>query len=103
MRKGKSYELNILKEGLDRIYATLITPALKLSIYKHYLFPSKRFLLTVHTLTKSHLSLLDTTTDLYTKKWAGLPNCATNSILHMKESLQIRAISSLYIESHAAS
>ena len=43
---------------------------------------------------------MDTTTDLYAKKWADLPKCATNSILHMKEGLHILTISSLYMESH---
>ena len=68
-------------------------------MYKHYLLPGKSF----HNLTKSHLRLSDTTTDLYAKKWAGLPKCATNTILRMKEGLHILAIYSLYMESHAAS
>ena len=51
----------------------------------------------------SHFSLLDTTKYLYAKKWADLPKCATNSILHMEEGLHLLAISSLYMESHSAS
>ena len=46
---------------------------------------------------------MDTTTDLYAKKWDGLPKCATNSFLHMKDGLQLLSISSLYMESHTAS
>ena len=56
-----------------------------------------------HTLTKSHLSLLDTTADLYGKKWACLPKCANNSIIQLKEDLHILAIFSLYMESHTVS
>ena len=90
-----------LREGLERIETTLIRPEYKLWIYKHYFLPSKRFLLTVHTISQTHLSQLDTYTDQFVKKWAGLPKCSTNSVLHMKVGLSIPTISSLYMESHA--
>ena len=44
-----------LKNALDNIEACLVRAEYKLWILKHYLLPSKRFLLTVHTLQKTHL------------------------------------------------
>ena len=75
---GKSEETfklvrDILANALDRIEAALVRSEHKLWILKNYLIPSKRFLLTVHTLPQSHLSKLDTFVDKYTKKLARLP------------------------------
>ena len=39
--------------------------------------------------------------DQYLKKWAGLPRCATNAILHLNTALHIKKISTLYKEAHA--
>ena len=74
----------------------------KLWIYSNYLLPSKRFLLTVHVLTETHLKLLDTLTDKAIKKWAGLPPSATNALIRMQECLGVRSISELY-KVHAVS
>ena len=92
-----------LKEALDRIEASFVRSEYKLWILKHYLIPSKRFLLTVHTLPQTHLKKLDTFVDKFTKKWAGLPKSATNVIIHLKESLDIPAISAVYTEAHNTS
>ena len=67
---------------------------------KHYLLPSKRFLLTVHTLPITHLKTLDTFVDKFTKKWSGVPKSATNVILHSEQGLDIPTISALYTEAH---
>ena len=75
----------------------------KLWIYTHYLLPSKRFLLTIHVLTETHLKLLDTLTDKAIKKWSGLPPKATNALIHMQEGLDIQSISELYTETHTVS
>ena len=75
----------------------------KLWMYSKYLVPSKLFLLTIHTLTDTHLKLLDTLTDKSVKRLAGLPPSATNAILHMKEGLNFKSISELYTESHTVS
>ena len=53
----------ILTEGIDNINKAVIGNEYKLWIYKNYFLPSKRFILTVHTLTKTHLKKLDTITD----------------------------------------
>ena len=49
----------------------------------------------------THLTKLDTMVDQYLKRWAGLPKCATNAILHLDTALHIKNISSLYKETHA--
>jgi hypothetical protein len=105
---GKSEETfnllkNTFKEGMDRIEKCFVRNEYKLWMYKEYFLPSKRFLLTVHTLTATHLKLLDTMTDQYVKKWAGLPKSATNAIIHLKEGMDLRSISDLYMEVHTAS
>ena len=66
---------------------------------KQYIF-QRCFLLTVHTLPQTHLGKLDTFVDRFTKKWAGLPNSATNAVIHLKEALDIPAISAVYTEAH---
>ena len=75
----------------------------KLWILKHYLIPSKKFLLTVHILPITHLKKLDTLVDKHTKKWAGIPKSATNVVLHLKEALDIPTISHTYTEAHNTS
>ena len=105
---GKSEETfklvhDTLKDALERIEACLIRSEYKLWILKNYLLPSKRFLLTVHTLPQSHLAKLDTFVDKFTKKWAGLPKSATNAVIHLKEALDIPSISEVYTEAHNTS
>ena len=92
-----------LKQALENIEASLVRKEYKLWILKHYLIPSKRFLLTVHTLPMTHLKTLDTFVDSWTKKWAGIPRSATNVIIHSKEGLEIPSISELYTEAHNTS
>ena len=105
---GKSEETfklvyDTLKDALERIEASLIRSEYKLWILKNYLLPSKRFLLTVHTLPQSHLTKLDTFVDKFTKKWAGLPRSATNVIIHSNQALDIPSISAVYTEAHNVS
>ena len=76
--KGKSEETfklvkDIFSEALEHIEASLVRREYKLWILKNYLIPSKRFLLTVHTLPVTHLKKLDTLVDKWTKHWAGVP------------------------------
>ena len=75
----------------------------KLWIYATYFLPPKRFLLTVHTVTKSHLTILDTLTDKAIKRWAGVPPSATHVMIHMKEGLDIKSIYQLYTEAYTIS
>ena len=105
---GKSEETlnlikDILKAALENIEASMVRSEYKLWILKHYLLPSKRFLLTVHTLPTTHLKTLDTFVDKFTKKWSGVPKSATNVILHSEQGLDIPTISALYTEAHNVS
>ena len=88
---------------MERIDKCFVREEYKLWMYKEYFLPSKRFLLTVHKLTATHLKLLDTFSDKYVKKWAGLPVSATNAIIHLKEGLDCKSISELYMECHKVS
>ena len=98
-----SHIKDIFVEAMDNIENAMIRDEYKLWIYKEYLLPSKRFLLTVHTLTKTHLQALDTLTDKHIKKWSGLPRSATNALIHMKEGMDVKSISELYMEAHCVS
>ena len=64
---------------------------------------SKRFLLTVHTLTQTKLKFLDTLTDKAIQWWSGIPRSATNVLIHSKEGMNIKSISQLYTECHTVS
>ena len=71
-----------------KIGEAMVRNKFKLWMYTKYLLPSKRFLLTIHTLTDTQLKSLDTLTDKAIKSWAGLPPSATNALIHMPEGLE---------------
>ena len=103
--EGKSQQcFDLLKEKvlekINNLDNTAVRSEFKLEIYKIYILPSIRFLLTVHDLSETHLLQLDRIVDQYLKKWAGLPKCATNAILHLDTALDIKNVSTLYKETH---
>ena len=105
---GKPEEtFNLIRDtfvkGIENIEKAFVRNEYKLWIYNNYLLPSKRFLLTVHTLTQTQLQTLDTLTDKALKRWIGVPRSATNVVLHMKQTLDIKSISQLYKETHTVS
>jgi len=100
-KEKSEYLSKIISEKLGNIDNTSIRSEYKLAIYTRYLVPSLRFLLTVHTLTKTTLDHLDSLTERHLKKWAGLPQCATRVVLHYKKALSIPTISDVYMNSHA--
>ena len=102
---GKSEECynlleNVITKKMNNLDQTLIRDEYKLEIYQMYILPFIRFLLTVHDLPQTYLAKLDIKADQYLKKWAGLPKCATNAILHLNTALNIKKISTLYTETH---
>ena len=106
--KGKSEETfsyirDIFQEGIDNIDKAMVRNEYKLWMCINYLLPSKRFLLTIHTITDTHLKLLDTLTDKAIKRWSGIPPSATNAIIHMDQGLGVKSISELYMECHTVS
>ena len=90
-----------IREKLENLNKSAVRNEFKLEIYKIYVLPSIRFLLTVHDLPITHLKKLDAVADKYLKNWAGLPRCATTAILHFNTALDIKNISTLYKETHA--
>ena len=105
---GKSEEtFSLVKDAftkqLDNIDKLAVRNEYKMWIYSNYFLPANRFLLTVHDITETHLKKLDTLTDKYVKKWAGLPVCATNALLHLPAGLDFKSISLLYTEAHVIS
>ena len=94
---------NTFLEDIENINNAMVRNEFKLWIYKNYLLPSKRFMLTIHVLTDTHLKLLDTLTDKAIKKWSGLPPSATNALIHMQEGLHVKSISEFYAEAHTVS
>ena len=93
----------IFFEKLERIDKSPIRSEYKLWVYEKYFLSAHRFLLTVHTLTSTDLKKLDIFTDQYLKKWAGVPKCTTNALIHMRAGLHIKSISQLYEEAHMVS
>ena len=59
------------------------------------------FLLTVHCLTSSNIVVLDTLVNMFLKKWAELPQCATQDIVHSEYGLGISKIEDLYQLCHS--
>ena len=90
-------------KGIEKIGEAMVRNEFKLWMYTNYLLPSKRFLLTIHTLTDTQLKYLDTLTDKAIKSWAGLPPSATNALIHMPEGLDVKSISEMYKEVHTVS
>ena len=95
---GKSSETlryfkSVITDKLSHIENSMVRPEYKMWMYKNYFLPSIRFLLTVHEITETHLTVLDARCNKYIKKWTGVPRSGTNLSFHMQESL--------YEETHA--
>ena len=93
----------MFNDALENIDRSAVRNEYKLWMYSNYLLPSKRFLLTVHNINHTNLQKLDTFTDKFIKKWAGVPFCATNVVIHLQAGMNIRSISELYMEAHCIS
>ena len=86
---------------LERIDKLLVRGEYKVKIYKNYLLPSCRFILTVHDLTKTHLHALDSIVHKYLKSWSGLAHSGATEMFHIPHLLDIKSVYQLYLESHA--
>ena len=87
---------------LQRIDELQVRPEFKVAIYSRYLLNSIRFLLTVHTLQKTHLDKLDVLTDKYLKSWLGVPSRGANvAIVHLPQGLNIPRLSDIYRQSQS--
>ena len=94
------YLQDIIEKGLENIEKSLVRNEYKLRIYAQYFLPSLRFHLTVNDVCSTHLHSLNSLTDRYIKKWAGLPHPGTLAFLHMPKGLNVKSISDLYEECH---
>ena len=83
---------------LDRIDNLLVRGEFKLKVYKNYLLPSCRFLLTVHDITKTHLLALDSTVHRYLKKWIGLPRSASPGFFHIPLLTDVKSVYQIYLQ-----
>ncbi len=90
-----------ISSRLKHIDSLEIRNEYKLKIYKDYLLPATRFILTVHELSKTNLTRLDTYVNQQLKKWCGLPRCATPTVLHLDQFYAIKSIPELYEECHS--
>ena len=71
-------------------------------MYKNYLLPSCRFILTVHDITKTNLLALDSLAHRYMKKWIGLPRSATPGVLHIPHLTDVKSIYQVYLEAYTS-
>ena len=90
-----------LEKKLTNVNGTLIRNEYKVDIYKRYIIPSLKYLLTVHDLNKSTLTQLDNIAMHFLKKWLGVPKCATRTVVHYPRALDIPSLSSVYNTCHA--
>ena len=105
---GKQSEVfSVLKDHfetrLNRIDSLLVRNEHKVKMYKEYLLPSSRFILSVHNLTSTSLDKLDSLVTKYLKSWLGLPNSATRAVIHSPQLMDIKSVRHLYRESQTNS
>lgn len=74
----------------------LVRGEYKIKMYRDYLQPACRFLLTVHELTISSLKSLDALCNRYLKKWSGIAHSANPHILHVNHTVGLKSIEELY-------
>ena len=91
----------MITNKLSYIDSTMVRPEYKMWMYENYFLPSMRFLLTVHDITETHLTTLDSICNKHIKKWTGVARSGTNLVFHMQEGLGIPTIKALYEETHA--
>lgn len=89
-----------LEEKLGNIDASKIRGEYKLNVYKSYLLPSLRFILTVHDIAKSNLEELDDISTRCLKRWSGLARSAPTAALHSLYTCNISTISELFETCH---
>ena len=86
-----------ISSKMKNIDQSLVRPEYKVSIYVRYLLPALRFMMSVHTMHKSHLDVLDTMTDGYLKKWLGIPSRGANiAVVHLPQGMGIPRFSDVY-------
>ena len=83
---------------------TQIRGEYKLKIFEIYLLASIRYIISIHNLTTSHLSILDTLALKYLKLWIGFPSRrVTNVSITHQHGLNVKLPTTLYLEAHMIS
>jgi len=85
-----------LQTRLDRINSLLIRGEYKCKIYANYLLSASRFMLTIHTLSKTDLINLDALCHKYIKQWCNISHPGNTDIIHIDKFLNIPSIQELY-------
>ena len=98
-KQNDIYEIvsKFISERIDNIDNLLIRGEYKLRMYNEYLIPASRFLLSVHTLSSTSINKLESLTRRKIKTWLNLPRCATPSVLHVENLLEIKSIREVYM------
>ena len=89
-----------LKKKINNLDATHIQNQYKLWIYQKYLMSPIRFILAIHDIVKTDLVRLTNQTNKILKQWAEFPRCASNSIFHHPNAVDIPSISDIYHQTH---
>ena len=88
---------------MTNIDQSLVRSEYKASIYVRYLLTALRFMMSVHTIHKTHLDVLDTMTDGYLKKWLGIPSRGANiAPVHLPQGMAIPRFSDVYWKAKTA-
>ncbi len=95
-----SHVSNHILTRLQRIDSLQVRGEYKACIYKNYLLPTCKFILTVHELTNTNIDKLEAKCTKFLKSLVGLPHCTTPGVLHIPPFTDIPTIHSLYLQSH---
>ena len=100
---GKQSDIyNLVYEYFDTrlhwINDLLVRDEYKLKMFRDYVLPSSRFLLTVHEITYTNLDKLDALCNRFLKKWMHMPQSAAPEILRIRGLTTIPSIKQTYQE-----
>jgi hypothetical protein len=102
--KGKGVPILIKEKmecGLENIDKCLVLDERKVRIYKEYLLPANRFILSIHDLTKTDLGKLDALSNRYLKSWLGMTQGGSFLPVHFGLGMDVKSVSHLYKESQS--
>ena len=105
---GKQSDIFDLVHGyfetrLKRIDSLLIREDYKVKMFRDYVIPSSRFLLTVHEITYTNLDKLDALCNKFLKKWMHMPQSAAPEILKIRGLAHVPSVKQTYQECQVSS
>ena len=90
-----------MSDQLKNLDSTLIRNEYKVRVYSEYFLGACRFILSIHDLTKSQISDLESMAHSYLKRWLGLPRGASWALVHDIHGMNVKSIDHLYKESRS--